>query len=226
MKRGSYMATQHEVAKRHALLERMAVVFMREGFSQLTMNDLIKVMGVSRRTAYKYFSSKEDIVHAVVKLYLDYIEDLDIPQLNGDVANFFRQFQMLFDQSLTISRKISDEFLSDLKSANDSDYRNLQDALNQQQQQAIIYFETGVKRGLFRTYQWDVLLLQDRVMVRGLIDRHFLLRHSLNLTKVLTDYYNLKKTQLLLPEQLNVIDDQPVRLIIEYFVNEYNRTFL
>lgn len=220
------MATQKELAKRQELLERIMVVFNRDGFARLTMNDLIKVMGVSRRTAYKYFTSKEDVLHAAVRSYLDYIEQLDLPQLTGDDASFYRQLQMLFDQSLTLARTISDQFLQDLRMTDDADYRNLQDALAQQQNQATAYYEAGVERGFFQQREWPVVILQDRVMIRSLIERQFLLRNNLNLKTVLLDYFEMKKAQLLTPTYVTTVNDQPVRLIIEYFVNEYNRTFL
>ncbi|GKT03386.1 TetR/AcrR family transcriptional regulator [Furfurilactobacillus entadae] len=220
------MLTKREAAKQRALLERVMTVVARDGFQQLTMNQLITIMGVSRRTAYKYFSSKEAVIKAVVDVYQTYINDFDLPKLDGDDANFFRQFQLLFDQSLTIARTVSPVFLADLHQADEALARNLQDVLAAQQQQAVFYYQTGVTRGLFRDYNWDVLLLQDQTMIRALLDQQFLLRHDITLTGALMTYYEMKKVQLLQPEQLAVIDDQPVRLIIEYFVNEYQRTFL
>ncbi|GAB6092555.1 TetR/AcrR family transcriptional regulator [Furfurilactobacillus curtus] len=220
------MTGEHEAAKRQELLNRIMAVVTRNGFQRLTMNDLIKIMGVSRRTAYKYFDSKGAVFHAIVRDYLDYVESLPRPQLSGDDRSFLKEWQRLFDQSLTLARTISDVFLEDLRISDDADYRNLQDALNQQQRQAIDYFEAGVNRGLFQRYDWQILLLQDQLMIRGLINHDFLVRHSVDLTVVLTDYYRLKKQQLLLPDKVTLLNDQPVRLIIEYFVNEYQRTFL
>lgn len=47
----------------HAEVERVALdLFARQGFEQTTVDDIATALGVSRRTVFRYFASKNDIV--------------------------------------------------------------------------------------------------------------------------------------------------------------------
>ncbi|MFH5181673.1 TetR/AcrR family transcriptional regulator [Paenibacillus sp. TAB 01] len=43
----------------------------------MKMDDIAKYMDVSRATMYKHFSSKEDVVEGVVRMFVDFIEKLE-----------------------------------------------------------------------------------------------------------------------------------------------------
>ena len=52
-------------AKREVVLDVAAGLFARYGFRKTSVADIIREAGVARATVYKYFSTKEDIFHAV-----------------------------------------------------------------------------------------------------------------------------------------------------------------
>ena len=54
-------------AKREAILDVAAGLFARYGFRKTSVADIIRDAGVARATVYKYFSTKEDIFHAVIR---------------------------------------------------------------------------------------------------------------------------------------------------------------
>ncbi|MCK4511109.1 helix-turn-helix transcriptional regulator, partial [bacterium] len=53
-------------AKRKTILDVAAGLFARYGFRKTSVADIIRDAGVARATVYKYFSTKEDIFHAVI----------------------------------------------------------------------------------------------------------------------------------------------------------------
>ena len=53
-------------AKREAILDVAAGLFARYGFRKTSVADIIRDAGVARATVYKYFSTKEEIFHAVI----------------------------------------------------------------------------------------------------------------------------------------------------------------
>lgn len=59
--------------KREEILTRASEVFMRYGIKSVTMDDLSRELGVSKKTIYKYFQDKNELVHAILsqKLHLD-----------------------------------------------------------------------------------------------------------------------------------------------------------
>lgn len=59
--------------KKIELLERSAQVFMRLGIKSVTMDDLARELGVSKKTFYKYFDDKTALVNEIIgfKIQLD-----------------------------------------------------------------------------------------------------------------------------------------------------------
>jgi mycofactocin system transcriptional regulator len=61
----------------HAEVERVALaLFARDGFEDTTMDDIADALGVGRRTVFRYFASKNDIVWGNFELVLDRLRRL------------------------------------------------------------------------------------------------------------------------------------------------------
>ena len=54
-------------AKREVILDVAAGLFARYGFRKTSVADIVRDAGVARATVYKYFSTKDDIFHAVIQ---------------------------------------------------------------------------------------------------------------------------------------------------------------
>jgi TetR/AcrR family transcriptional regulator, regulator of mycofactocin system len=74
----------------HAEVERAALdLFARQGFEDTTMDDLADAIGIGRRTLFRYFPSKNDIVWGDFNLVLDRLRGLldatpaDVPLMHA-----------------------------------------------------------------------------------------------------------------------------------------------
>ena len=56
-------------AKRDAIIAQAFDVFYREGFHAAAVDKLLEGSGISKRTLYKYFATKEDLVRATIDFY-------------------------------------------------------------------------------------------------------------------------------------------------------------
>lgn len=54
--------------KRLEILERAGLVYMRLGIKSVTMDDLARELGISKKTIYKYFDDKSDLVLSIVEM--------------------------------------------------------------------------------------------------------------------------------------------------------------
>ena len=59
--------------KKLELIERASAVFMKFGIKSVTMDDLSRELGLSKKTFYKYFDDKNDLVYSIMdaKLNMD-----------------------------------------------------------------------------------------------------------------------------------------------------------
>ncbi len=55
---------QHKQATRLSLVEAAIALFQEKGFDKVTVTEICKEAGVARRTFFRYFPSKEDVVQS------------------------------------------------------------------------------------------------------------------------------------------------------------------
>lgn len=57
--------------KRLEILERSSAVYMKFGIKSVTMDDLARELGMSKKTIYKYFEDKSDLVRSIVEMKME-----------------------------------------------------------------------------------------------------------------------------------------------------------
>lgn len=67
--------TKDDIIRERLLLTAMQE-FMQYGFSRISMDDLAEKMGMSKKTLYKYYPSKEELVKAVLELRKSKVAEL------------------------------------------------------------------------------------------------------------------------------------------------------
>lgn len=84
--------------KRLEILERASHVFMKYGIKSVTMDDLSRELGISKKTFYKYFEDKNDIVRSIIELKVQMDRAL--------CSNTMCQSENAIDQLINISRLV------------------------------------------------------------------------------------------------------------------------
>ncbi|NEU28855.1 TetR/AcrR family transcriptional regulator [Paenibacillus polymyxa] len=216
------MENQQDKVK-NKLLKKLIPSLMKDGFQQMRMDDIAKFMDVSRATMYKNFSSKEEVIEGVVRIFVDYIEQLEDRTNEDDDQSFGVWFQQLFEQSVSLVGKISDVFLKDLQTVFPDMYDVLKTALDKREQQTLKFYQDGKNKGVFNPINEKFILLQDDIMLREILNVKYLLYNQITIQQVLHDYYHLKKIQLFKPEKMSLVDDSRIHPVIEHFVEKFNR---
>ncbi|RED37393.1 TetR/AcrR family transcriptional regulator [Paenibacillus sp. VMFN-D1] len=213
---------QQEIA-RVKLLKKLISAIMNDGFQSLRMDDIAKKMDVSRAKMYKNFSSKQEVIEGVVNVFIDYIEELEDPNLNDDEESFGVWFQHLFEQSVSLVGKISDVFLKDLQLAYPDLFDRLKGTLSKREQQTLKFYQYGKDKGIFNQINEKFILLQDDILLREILNVKYLLYNQMSIQQVLYDYYQFKKVQLFKAEKINIVDDSRIHPVIEHIVEKFNR---
>ncbi|SEJ60299.1 TetR/AcrR family transcriptional regulator [Paenibacillus polymyxa] len=216
------MENQQDKAK-NKLLKKLIPSLMKDGFQQMRMDDIAKFMDVSRATMYKNFSSKGEVIEGVVRIFVDYIEQLEDRTNEDDDRSFGVWFQQLFEQSVSLVGKISDVFLKDLQMVFPELYEVLKTALDKRELQTLKFYQDGKEKGVFNPINEKFILLQDDILLREIMNVKYLLYNQITIQQVLNDYYYLKKIQLFKPEKMSLVDDSRIHPVIEHFVEKFNR---
>jgi TetR/AcrR family transcriptional regulator, cholesterol catabolism regulator len=54
--------------KKLEIIERASVVYTKYGIKSITMDDLARELGMSKKTIYKYFEDKNDLVRSIIEM--------------------------------------------------------------------------------------------------------------------------------------------------------------
>ena len=57
--------------KRKDIIDKSAMIFLRHGIRSVTMDDLARELGVSKKTFYNYFKDKDDLVTCIVTTLIE-----------------------------------------------------------------------------------------------------------------------------------------------------------
>ena len=69
--------------KKIELLERASAVFMKYGVKSVTMDDLCREIGVSKKTLYIYFEDKTDLVVSIIKAKIEMDKETCLQCMNN-----------------------------------------------------------------------------------------------------------------------------------------------
>ena len=132
-----------------AILRSTIKVFNKKGL-KLTMDDIAEYMGISKKTIYKYFDSKEDIFDQIVDYIFDDIKRREKEILNEEgltLEGRTRKLLAAFPESYT---EIDFTKLGDLKDKYPKIYRKMTRRLESGWEPTIELLEQGRKEGLYR----------------------------------------------------------------------------
>ncbi len=71
--------------KKTEIIDRTSAVYMRNGIKSVTMDDLARELGISKKTIYKHFEDKDDLVFSIIKKKIS--EEKQMCQISRDQSS-------------------------------------------------------------------------------------------------------------------------------------------
>jgi len=153
----------------------------KEGFYKTTMDDVASELGMSKKTIYKFFPSKDDLVMAIAKHFMNGMKGKIIPALNTD-KNAIEKLGELIKILASAADKISNKRMEEMKRHfpeiwNEIDrfrtkmmFENITKIINQ-----------GKEEGLFIDYPTSIIMTILVVSVRSIVNPDFILNNSFSI---------------------------------------------
>lgn len=131
------------------ILREAETLFLRYGFKSITMDDMARELGISKKTLYQYFEDKNDLVNQTVQQILD-DQVCDCQVLGTQQFDPVTYMLMITDSVSTQGRQINPGVLFDLKKY----FKPAWDKLFQFRtdfvyQQVMKNLEEGMEKGLY-----------------------------------------------------------------------------
>lgn len=137
-----YLCGMEEKVKQY--LQEISKVFMQHGVRSTSMDDIAKTLGISKKTLYRYFTDKNDVVMQVVSFHMD--------QTNCYFKDMMKNDGNAIDVLLDVSRflistfgKLSSTISNDLKKYYPEAHRLLEE---HRQTHVLENIEKNLNRGI------------------------------------------------------------------------------
>ena len=135
----------------HKMSSAIEQLFMRYGIKSVTMDDISRKLGISKKTLYKYVDSKADLIHKVMHKHIEEeLREMEVIRTNAKDA---------IDEMLRLSKYVT-QMLREMSPTTIYDlhkyYRKSWDMVEALHQKHIYNFiktnlEQGIEQGLYRT---------------------------------------------------------------------------
>jgi AcrR family transcriptional regulator len=104
-----------ELEMRNRIIEKASEHFLKFGFTKVTMNEIATDLGMSKKTVYAHFLSKEELLSAMMnKIHADTAARVESLMGNQEM-DFFEKLVNLLNVSAEFHQKITPHFLMDIR---------------------------------------------------------------------------------------------------------------
>lgn len=177
--------------KREKFVLMLMPIFQQHGLNRFTMDDIAAELGISKATLYHHFSSKDEIISAILKHILYGIKEFEPIVTNPEldyIDRYFRALQILYENT----QGISNIFLSDLREGYPHLWNLVDQFIDQAVQILMHFYDAGKKEGVFRDVHTSILAASDRMFFHTLSDPAFLEANNLTIQEAFQEYFRLK----------------------------------
>lgn len=97
------------------ILTEAELLFMRYGFKSITMDDVARELGVSKKTLYQFFSDKNDLVNQCVEHYLETMNTMCCSVIDNKELDAIGVMMQISEQMNAMIRQVNPSSMFDLK---------------------------------------------------------------------------------------------------------------
>ena len=138
-------------------------LFWKYGVRSVTMEDIAKQLGISKKTIYQHFTDKEDILYQVIQEKVN----SDVTEMNcvfTEMANPIEELMMVLEMMRKNQHEVSPNLLMDIKRYHPQAFGLFRQHMDQHIMKSILEnIQKGVEQGVYRSDINPAILARMRV---------------------------------------------------------------
>ncbi|MDP2365255.1 MAG: TetR/AcrR family transcriptional regulator [Ignavibacteria bacterium] len=163
------------------IIEQIEDKLFIEGFYKTTMDDVASELGMSKKTIYKFFPSKEDLVMAIAKHFMNRMKGKILPALNSD-KNAIEKLGELIKILAGVSEKISTKRMEEMKRHFPSIWNEIDSFRTKMMFENITrVINQGKDEGLFIDYPTSIVMNMLVASIRSVVNPDFILNNNFSI---------------------------------------------
>jgi AcrR family transcriptional regulator len=132
------------------ILTKAETMFMQNGIKSITMDDVAKALGMSKKTLYQYVDDKNDLVNQTIRKHLMQMEAL-CEQVFASENNAIIQMLKIAKMMINMHQGVNPGAMFDLKKYHPETYQFFtHHKENAIQNQVVKNLQLGIEQGLYR----------------------------------------------------------------------------
>jgi AcrR family transcriptional regulator len=169
------------VEEQNKIIEHTEEKFFRDGFYKTTMDEIATELRISKKTIYKFFPSKDDLIHSIAKFFMNRMKSKILPALQSD-KNAIEKLGDLINILAKASDKISAARMEELKRHYPSIWNEIDNFRTEMMFGNITkVIDQGKKEGLFIDYPTNIVMNVLVASVRNIVNPDFILNNNFSI---------------------------------------------
>ena len=173
---------------RERIIEAGRERFFAKGFSKVTMDELVNQLGISKKTMYKYFPSKDDLVESISEWQRIRIMS-KVKEIVNSELDFIEKIHNLWAFIGESYSRISKQYYEDMRRFRPDLWKRIESFRDEHvMESARKLVDQGIKRGVFRDdVNKEILALVYVSAVQGILNPDVLTQHSFSAQEALNE---------------------------------------
>jgi AcrR family transcriptional regulator len=166
--------------EKERILEFAEEKFFREGFYKTSMDEIASGMGISKKTIYKYFESKDQLLNSIVEVFTRRMS-IEIESIIKSDRHAIEKIIGLTQTLKKILIKISDRWLNDIRVHRPSVWKTIEEFRTRMIARNIsIVFSQGISEGYIIDVPPSIVITVFVSSVRAIINPEFIMNNSIS----------------------------------------------
>jgi hypothetical protein len=207
------------------MIHQVYSLFAEHGVEGISMDEVAKQIRISKATIYKYFKSKEDIVHEIVNERITQLNGVQFTTDKG-INGILESISSIYFEGVVTGAYSSSKFLKDLESKFPNILSDYITALDFTQKRFACFFDCAVQKGFCKQVSIHLVGLQAKMMLPIIIKPGFSEKNNTAIPSVIKEYYKLLLCQILSVEYMDAIILDSTYLFVDELVELLKSRFL
>lgn len=158
-----------------------AVEEIREKGVKFTMSDLAKRLGVSKRSLYEHFDSKENLVCAIIEALLENIQKQRLAIMADGSLNYQEKLQKVLTVQPILFSPIEAHAYGEIKRFLHAQSEQLEQIMRKNWAIVEEFLKLGIESGQIRSIYIPIIEIMIKGTMHEMVDYRFLADHNISL---------------------------------------------
>ena len=160
---------------RNRILEHSVKKFMENGFYKTSMEEISSELGISKKTLYKYFDSKSDLVRQVVVNFIE-LQKKRVDEIIMDKkADIIEKLILLTKRNTDSTRMVNEKFRNDIRLHEPKLHKYCEKFQNESTSRIVTeLIKQGKKEKVIEDYPPALIVESTNVLLRNLFSMEYI----------------------------------------------------